>query len=96
MLLNGRGFLVSRCGRTLRLGLFIVLQVEQGRLGLLGHLTLFAAQFENIAVPRNYGAVGDDILRELIKTLAPLDIAGDAFGKVYEYFMGNFAMQEMC
>jgi type I restriction enzyme M protein len=47
------------------------------------------------ALPKNYGAVGDDILRELIKTLAPLDIAGDAFGRVYEYFMGNFAMQEM-
>jgi type I restriction enzyme M protein len=47
------------------------------------------------ALPKNYGAVGDDILRELIKTLAPLDIDGDAFGRVYEYFMGNFAMQEM-
>ncbi|MGE0007565.1 MAG: N-6 DNA methylase [Parvibaculaceae bacterium] len=47
------------------------------------------------ALPRNYGAVGDDILRELIKLLAPLDIEGDAFGKVYEYFMGSFAMQEM-
>jgi len=47
------------------------------------------------ALPKNYGAVGDDILRELIKTLAPLDIAGDAFGRVYEYFMGEFAQQEM-
>jgi len=47
------------------------------------------------ALPKNYGAVGDDILRELIKTLAPLDIDGDAFGRVYEYFMGSFAMQEM-
>jgi type I restriction enzyme M protein len=46
------------------------------------------------ALPKNYGAVGDDILRELIKTLAPLDIDGDAFGHVYEYFMGEFAMQE--
>ena len=43
------------------------------------------------ALPKNYGAVGDDILRELIKTLAPLDIDGDAFGRVYEYFMGSFA-----
>lgn len=34
------------------------------------------------ALPKNYGAVGDDILRELIKTLAPLAIAGDAFGQV--------------
>ena len=47
------------------------------------------------ALPRNYGAVGDDILRELIKELAPVRIDGDAFGRVYEYFMGNFAMQEM-
>ena len=34
-------------------------------------------------------------MRELIKTLAPLDIDGDAFGRVYEYFMGSFALQEM-
>ena len=47
------------------------------------------------ALPKNYGAVGDDILRELIKTLAPVNIDGDAFGRVYEYFMGSFAMQEM-
>jgi type I restriction enzyme M protein len=47
------------------------------------------------ALPKNYGAVGDDILRELIKLLAPIEIDGDAFGRVYEYFMGEFAMQEM-
>jgi type I restriction enzyme M protein len=47
------------------------------------------------ALPKNYGAVADDILRELIKTLAPVDIDGDALGRVYEYFMGSFAMQEM-
>lgn len=47
------------------------------------------------ALPKNYGAVGDDILRELIKLLAPVEIDGDAFGRVYEYFMGSFAMQEM-
>jgi type I restriction enzyme M protein len=47
------------------------------------------------ALPKNYGAVGDEILRELIKTLAPVNIDGDAFGRVYEYFMGEFAKQEM-
>ena len=47
------------------------------------------------ALPKNYGAVGDEILRELIKLLAPIEIDGDAFGRVYEYFMGAFAMQEM-
>jgi len=49
MLLKERGFLVSRRGRTLRLGPFVVLQVEQDWLGLFGRLTLLAAQFENIA-----------------------------------------------
>ena len=24
----------------------------------------------------------------------PMDIEGDAFGKIYEYFLGNFAMSE--
>ncbi len=47
------------------------------------------------ALPKNYGAVGNGILRELIKLLAPVEITGDAFGRVYEYFMGEFAMQEM-
>jgi hypothetical protein len=49
MSLKERGLLVSCRGRTLRLGPFIVLQVEQGWLGLLGRLALLAAQFENIA-----------------------------------------------
>ena len=49
MSLKERGFPVSRRGRTLRLGPFVVLQVEQDWLGLLGRLALLAAQFENIA-----------------------------------------------
>jgi type I restriction enzyme M protein len=47
------------------------------------------------ALPKNCGAVGDAALRELIKLLEPVDIDGDAFGKVYEYFMSAFAMAEM-
>ena len=33
---------------------------------------------------------------ELLKLLAslPMDIEGDAFGKIYEYFLGKFAMSE--
>ncbi len=31
---------------------------------------------------------------ELLRLLAPIDLTGDAFGKVYEYFLGNFAMRE--
>ena len=35
-------------------------------------------------------------LAELLKLMnsIPMDIEGDAFGKIYEYFLGNFAMSE--
>ena len=41
MSLKERGLLVSRRGRTLRLGPFVVLQGEQDWLGLFGRLTLW-------------------------------------------------------
>ncbi|MBP0465880.1 SAM-dependent DNA methyltransferase [Roseomonas sp. PWR1] len=47
------------------------------------------------ALPRTYGQVPKATLQNLLKLLAPLDIPGDAFGKVYEYFMGAFAMATM-
>jgi type I restriction enzyme M protein len=46
-------------------------------------------------LPHTYTLMGNKVLVELLKLLAPLDISGDAFGKVYEYFMGSLAMQEM-
>jgi len=47
-------------------------------------------------LPKNYKSLGDDILLELLKTLdsVPMDVEGDAFGKIYEYFLGKFAMSE--
>ena len=38
----------------------------------------------------------DDILPELLKKFAniPKDASGDVFGKIYEYFLGNFAKSE--
>ena len=45
-------------------------------------------------LPRNYAQIENWILIELLKILAPVEITGDAFGKVYEYFLGNFAMKE--
>jgi type I restriction enzyme M protein len=38
---------------------------------------------------------GTILVSEHLSLLAPVDIEGDAFGRVYEYFMGNFAMQTM-
>jgi type I restriction enzyme M protein len=46
-------------------------------------------------LPKNFNEIPKDTLIELLRLLQPLDIDGDAFGHVYEYFMGEFAMQEM-
>jgi type I restriction enzyme M protein len=46
-------------------------------------------------LPKTYQAIPDDVLVELLRTLQPLDISGDAFGHVYEYFMGAFAKETM-
>ncbi|PWE28426.1 hypothetical protein DDZ14_18835 [Maritimibacter sp. 55A14] len=46
------------------------------------------------ALPQTYTDLGNDVLVELLRLLAPIDLTGDAFGKVYEYFLGNFAMKE--
>ena len=46
------------------------------------------------ALPRTYTQIENAVLVELLKLLAPVDLTGDAFGKVYEYFLGNFAMAE--
>jgi len=46
------------------------------------------------ALPRSYGQIGNAVLVELLKLLAPIDLSGDAFGKVYEYFLGEFAKRE--
>jgi len=45
-------------------------------------------------LPRGYNLLPNATLVELLRLLAPLDLEGDAFGKVYEYFLGNFAMKE--
>ncbi len=45
-------------------------------------------------MPRSYNRLPNDTLVELLRLLAPLDLAGDAFGKVYEYFLGSFARAE--
>lgn len=46
------------------------------------------------ALPHTYAQIGNSVLVELLKLLAPIDLSGDAFGKVYEYFLGEFAKRE--
>ena len=45
-------------------------------------------------LPRGYNLLPNATLVELLRLLAALDLQGDAFGQVYEYFLGNFAMKE--
>lgn len=47
-------------------------------------------------LPKTYNRLENSILIELLKAMAsiPMDIEGDVFGKIYEYFLGEFALAE--
>jgi type I restriction-modification system DNA methylase subunit len=45
---------------------------------------------------KTYNRLDNPTLTELLRLInsIPMDIQGDAFGKIYEYFLGNFALSE--
>lgn len=47
-------------------------------------------------LPKTYNKLDKPILVSLLKNFSsiPMNIEGDAFGKIYEYFLGKFAMSE--
>ena len=47
-------------------------------------------------LPQTYTRFENDVLVALLKHFSniPMDIEGHAFGKIYEYFLGEFAMSE--
>jgi type I restriction enzyme M protein len=47
-------------------------------------------------LPKSYQQFNARTLKELFKTFStiPMDLEGDSFGKIYEYFLGEFAMTE--
>ena len=47
-------------------------------------------------LPKTYNRLGNATLISLLKTfhLIEMDVEGDVFGKIYEYFLGKFAMSE--
>jgi type I restriction enzyme M protein len=47
------------------------------------------------ALPQGYAGLPNNVLQELLRLLAPLKIEGDAYGLVFEYFMGQFASSFM-
>ena len=51
-------------------------------------------QLEGV-LPKNYNRLEKSTIIELLRIMDQIpEIEGDAFGKVYEYFLGNFAMSE--
>ncbi len=47
-------------------------------------------------LPRDYNIFENTLLFELLKIFngIPMDVEGDVFGKIYEYFLGKFALTE--
>lgn len=47
-------------------------------------------------LPKTFSRIENSTLVSLLKTFSeiPMDVEGDAFGKIYEYFLGNFARAE--
>jgi type I restriction enzyme M protein len=56
------------------------------------------AENENLkgVLPKTYNKIENSTLVSLLKTFSqiPMDAEGDTFGKIYEYFLGNFARAE--
>ena len=73
---------------------------EGGNIGGAINEAMRAIEAENPdlkdVLPKTYNRFENALLKELLKTMnsIPMDIEGDAFGKIYEYFLGHFAMSE--
>ncbi len=73
---------------------------EGDNLGKAINDAIAAIEVENPALkgvlPRSYQALTNDTLVSLLRSVNAIlgDIEGDAFGKVYEYFLGKFAVAE--
>jgi type I restriction enzyme M protein len=78
-----------------------LLQLTEGdNLGKAINDAMAAIEEENPALkgilPRTYQSLSNDTLASLLRSVNAIlgDIEGDAFGKVYEYFLGKFAVAE--
>lgn len=78
-----------------------LLNLKEGdNLGKAINDAMAAIEAENTALagilPRTYQSLSNDTLVSLLRSVNSIlgDIEGDAFGKVYEYFLGKFALTE--
>lgn len=78
-----------------------LIQLPEGRnIGQAINDAMRAVEGENPdlkdVLPKTYNRFESATLAELLRIMSsiPMDIEGDAFGKIYEYFLGHFAMSE--
>lgn len=78
-----------------------LLQLPEGKnIGKAINEAMKAIEAENEelrgVLPKDYNRLENDMLFALLKTFSeiPMDIEGDVFGKIYEYFLGKFALAE--
>jgi type I restriction enzyme M protein len=73
---------------------------ESANLGKVINDSMRAIEVENEdlkdVLPKTYNRLDNRVLTSLLKNFnaIPMYIEGDAFGKIYEYFLGKFAMKE--
>lgn len=73
---------------------------ESGNIGKSINEAMKAIEAENEelrdVLPKTYHTLENRTLSTLLKTFnsIPMDVEGDVFGKIYEYFLGEFAMTE--
>jgi type I restriction enzyme M protein len=59
-------------------------------------MKMIEAENEDLAgaLPHSFTEIPNQTLVELLRILAPVRLSGDAFGQVYEFFLGKLAMAE--
>lgn len=73
---------------------------EGSNVGMAVNDAMRAVEAENEelkdVLPKTYNRLENDTLIALLRNFAeiPMDAEGDMFGKIYEYFLGKFAMSE--
>lgn len=73
---------------------------EGANIGMAVNDAMRAVERENSdlkdALPKTYNRLSNDLLVGLLKSFSeiPMDVEGDVFGRIYEYFLGKFAMAE--
>lgn len=73
---------------------------EGANIGMAVNDAMRAVERENSdlkdVLPKTYNRLSNDLLVGLLKSFSeiPMDVEGDVFGRIYEYFLGKFAMAE--